>query len=193
MIVDMATLAHLFKTRHNQSFLQKWLIVSFWLFSLQVFGHALEKISVTSIEQSGGVLTVKIKTFVEDLQPQLQGLDNEKKFNHYLRSPFDADMQKPVEQYICSQFQLSVRGIVLKPQFQALAWVEELKFTDHAMVLVTLSYDWPQSKKPQELKITNSIFLKNIYGQQNIVNVQIKELKESYVLVQGKESVIISI
>ncbi len=168
----------------------RWLLLLLCFYAVQASGHALEKISVTSIKHSEGSLIVKIKIFTEDLQPQLSGLHPEKKFNHYLRHPFDVDIQKPVERFVLSQFQLFGNNEILAPQFQSLDWVEELKFTDHAMVLVTLRYNW--SKNTKDLKITNSILIKNVYEQKNIVNVAIKNLKESYIFNKGNESIIIN-
>lgn len=157
-----------------------------------LWAHTPEKISVTSLEQSQGRLLVKIKVFVEDLQPRLAGMDPEKGFNYYLRKPFDSDIQKPIENYINSEFKLLANNVSLRPKFQNLTWVEEFKNTDHAMVNIHLAFDLPNGGNIKTLKIQNSIFLKNIYEQRNLINVKINDFNGAYILTKGNESVIIN-
>lgn len=154
-----------------------------------LWAHIPEKLSVTSIEKSQGRLLVRLKVYVEDLQPRLIGMDPEKGFNYYLRKSFDSDIQKPIENYINSQFNIHVNSVSLSPKFQSLTWVEEFKNTDHAMVNINLTYDLPNGGNIKTLKIQNSIFLKNIYDQKNLINVKMNGFEGTYILINGKDSI----
>lgn len=154
---------------------------------LYVHAHAIENISVGQVTHTDKELHIQLSLLVEELKPVLVGLDGEVSFRNYMHKPFDDAILPAISNYMKLHLEVSVNNKLLKSEFKTVEWVVQHKYTDHAAIMVTMTYPCEKPQDIKHLKIKNTVLLQKVYGQTNILNVQILNRKTTLLFKRGKE------
>lgn len=151
--------------------------------------HPIEKMSVGEVTYANNEILLKVRMFEEDLQPALRrlGLDPEVSFRNYMDKPFDSKILPAIEAYLKSNLEIAVNGTVLVPSVNNIDWVVKSKFSDHAAIQVEITYPCGKGKQVSVLKVKNTLLLKEVYGQTNILNIEVLGKHSVFTFERGRE------